>query len=126
MSSRYRLLLVNVPSLLRDIVLDAVAKQGHFEVIHFDASQQAAPLPGQPDVVLAGTMAEEDEVIVSALQSKWPSAQVLTLRHSNGNVALYETWRRRKRKESIALPEVLAELYDAAKQGREFSGDSVL
>jgi hypothetical protein len=124
MASRYRLLLVNVPSLLRDIVLDAVAEHGQFEVIRSDADQPAASLSVLPDVVLAGTIADTDEVVVSALQSKWPGAQVLTLRHSSGNVALHETWRRSLRKESLALPEVLAELHAAARRGREFSGDA--
>jgi hypothetical protein len=122
MATPYRLLLINVPSLLRDIVLDAIAEYGQFEVIHSDADQPAASLSVQPDVVLAGTIVDADEVVVSALQCKWPAAQVLTLQHSSGNVALYETWRRNLHKESLALPEMLAELHAAARRCREFSG----
>lgn len=124
MAPRYRLLLVNVPNLLRDIVIDAIAEHEQFEVVSSESDQPADSLALQPDVVLAGTMNEADEVVVSALQSKWPAAQVLTLRHSSGDVELHETWRRSLHKGSLAVPEALAELLAAARRGREFSGST--
>jgi hypothetical protein len=124
MASRYRLLLVNLPSLLRDIVVDAIAENEQFEVVPSDPDQPADSLAVQPDVVLAGTISEVDELVVSALQSKWPAAQVLTLRHSSGDVELHETWRRSLHKGSLAVPEALAELLAAARRGREFSGSA--
>lgn len=76
-----RILLLEVPKLLRDILERAIRLRDGLEVIRdtrpiFQALRESGPVP---DVVVLGLTAEDDAPLVSAVLSRWPLVRVITV-----------------------------------------------
>ena len=76
-----RILLLEVPKLLRDIFERAIRLRDGFEVIRdtrpmFQALRESGPVP---DVMVLGLTAEDDAPLVPVVLSRWPLARVITV-----------------------------------------------
>ena len=85
-----RILLLEVPKLLRDILELTIRLRDGFEVIRdtrpaLQALKESGPVP---DVVVLGLSAEDDAPLVPVVLSRWPLAQVITVSEGGKNVEL--------------------------------------
>ena len=115
MNARARVLLLEVPKLLRDILQHATRNEDDFEL-----ETETEPATS-PDVVILGLTAAEDVTLVSALFARWPSAQVLTVMHAGGDVVAYELSPRRQTLGEISPAEILLSLRNSMRRKRELA-----
>jgi chemotaxis response regulator CheB len=76
-----RILLLEVPKLLRDILERAIRQRDGFELIRDARPALKALTEGgpAPDVVVLGLSAEDDAPLVPVVLSRWPLARVITI-----------------------------------------------
>ena len=90
MGEPVRILLLEIPQLLRDMLAQAIQVHGDCELIK--GTKRALELPEQmvsPDVVILGLMAAEDATLVAPLLARWPGAHVMTLAPVGEDVTAY-------------------------------------
>ena len=119
-----RILLLEVPQLLRDILEQAIRRQHDCELLKdtsrgFDRPELAVT----PDVVVLGLQAEDDETLVPALFARWPATQVMTVMGAGDGAAFYELRPRRRRLDHVSPAELVEALRDAARRRRDRSGE---
>ena len=102
MNAPARVLLLEVPKLLRDILQHATRREDDFEL-----ETEVEPRVS-PDVVILGLTAAEDVTLVPALFARWPEAQVLTVTHAGGDVVAYELSPRRQPLGELSPAEIFA------------------
>jgi hypothetical protein len=119
MNAPARVLLLEVPKLLRDILQLATRHEDDFEL-----ETQVEPVLS-PDVVILGITAAEDVTLVPALFARWPCAQVLTVTHAGDDVVAYELSPRRQALGEMSPPEIFAKLRDVVRRKRELTGEAV-
>jgi hypothetical protein len=112
MNAPARVLLLEVPKLLRDILQHATRREDDFEL-----ETEVEPRVS-PDVVILGLTAAEDVTLVPALFARWPDAQVLTVTHTGGDVVAYELSPRRQPLGELSPSEIFAKLRDALRRKR--------
>ena len=115
MNARARILLLEVPKLLRDILQHATRNEADFEL----ETETEPPLA--PDVVILGLTAAEDVTLVPTLFARWPGAQVLTVMHSGGDVVAYELSPHRRPLGEISPTEILVALRESVRRKRELA-----
>jgi DNA-binding NarL/FixJ family response regulator len=87
-----RVLLLEVPQLLRGILEHAIQLQNGCELVK-DTRRALQMLKDQgaaPDIVVLGLSAAEDATLVPALFARWPSAQVITVMQSGEEANVYQ------------------------------------
>lgn len=119
MTAPLRVVLLEVPRLLRDVLEHAIHQDGGCELV--GASGGAATPADQqpPDMVILGLTADEDATLVPALFARWPRAQVLTVAPTGGAAALYELRRRRRQLGEVSPSELVRTLRDAVQHSRD-------
>lgn len=87
-----RILLLELPKLLREILEQATLKCGG-EVIRDlrDAARALSEGGPTPDVVVLGLSDKEDAPLVSAVLSRWPLAEVITLSSDASETVIYRS-----------------------------------
>jgi hypothetical protein len=115
MNARARILLLEVPKLLRDILQHATRNE-----VDFELETEAEP-PVPPDVVILGLTAAEDVTLVPTLLARWPRAQVLTVMHADGDVVVYEISPHCRPLGEISPAEILVVLRESVRRKRELA-----
>jgi len=118
MNAPARVLLLEVPKLLRDILQHATRHEDDFEL-----ETEVEPVVS-PDVVILGLTAAEDLTLVPALLARWPCAQVLTVTHTGGDVVAYEFNPRRQALGEMSPAEIFAKLRDTVRRKRELAREA--
>ena len=88
-----RVLLDDIPPLLRSIIVDALAERADIELIAGDAATQ--PDPSRVDVVLTGASDPHDASRAARLLSAWPSSRILLVASSGRQAVMYELYPRK-------------------------------
>lgn len=107
-----RVLLLEVPQLLRGILEHAIQQQSDCELVSgarrdFESGPERIE---PPDVVILGITVAEDTMLVPALLARWPGAQVMTVMQRGDEAAVYELRPRRRVLEQVSPEEILASL----------------
>ncbi len=87
-----RILLLEVPELLRGILEHVIQLQGGCE-LQTDTRPMLQMLNDQgatPHLIILGLSAVEDATLVPALFARWPSAQVMTVARGGEEASVYE------------------------------------
>jgi DNA-binding NarL/FixJ family response regulator len=88
--SNIRVLIGDAPTMLRDILEQAIANEPDMELIH----EPAAPAPGRaeqaPDVVIAGVSECDPGEGARTLLGRWPGSHVLMITARGQKVLRYE------------------------------------
>jgi hypothetical protein len=121
-----RVLLLEVPKLLRHILEHRIQQEADYELVVDSAaiSQMGSSHAMSPDVIIVGLRAATDKPLLSALFTKWPGAQVLTIMQTDGEVAVYEINPQRQPVGDKSLGEILTELRNSVQRRRELSEES--
>ncbi len=92
-----RVMLLEMPQLLRDIFEHAIEQRGDCEVLKDGngVHRQAVSDPS-PDIVVLGLGAIEDTKLVPALLTRWPHAQIVTVMATGDQATAYEVTTRRR------------------------------
>jgi hypothetical protein len=86
---RVRLLLREVPLMLRSIIVDALFNQPQVELLDDDVSRP--PLAADDvDVVLVGAADPHDFEKASSLLAEWPKSRILVVASSGRDAVMYE------------------------------------
>jgi hypothetical protein len=117
MNARARILLLEVPKLLRDILQHATRNEVDFELE--SETEPATP----PDVVILGLAAAEDVTLVPTLFARWPAAQVLTVMNTGGDVVAYELSPQPRPLGELSPAEILVALRESIRRRRELAGE---
>jgi hypothetical protein len=115
-----RVLLLEVPPLLRGVLEHAVQVQSGWELLK-DARRSAARLIDQqvpPDIIILGLTAAEDTTLVAALFARWPTAHVMTVMQGGRDAAVYELRLRRQEIGEPSPDEIVATLREAVDRSR--------
>jgi DNA-binding NarL/FixJ family response regulator len=89
-NERVRVLLLEVPRLLRDIIEHSVNAAGGCEVLTELEPCRNGIAAAQPDIVILGLASGSDATLIPALFARWPDAQVLTVTNDGSEAAAYE------------------------------------
>jgi DNA-binding NarL/FixJ family response regulator len=118
---RVRVLLLEVPRLLRDILEQAMQGSPECEVMK-DLDTGAAGSEGlPPDVVILGLTGDEDTTLVPTLFARWPRARIMTV--GQGDAAtLYELRPNRRVLGQISASEMAETLRDVVRRGWDEAG----
>jgi hypothetical protein len=88
-SSKVRVLLQDVPLMLREIVENALLRQPDMVLMRDARAAAHAADATVPDVVLVGTTTPQDPRTATALLNRWPRARVLMLATSGKVAVMY-------------------------------------
>ena len=111
MNSPARVLLLEVPQLLRGILEHAIRRHGDCEM----QTEHAGP----PDFVILGLTDTEDATLLPGLFARWPRAQVMTLMQAGDDAAVYELHLGRRALGPVSPAEILDTLREAVQRRRE-------
>jgi DNA-binding NarL/FixJ family response regulator len=120
-----RVLLLEVPMLLRGILEHAIQQEPDYELIvdGTTALPTGSEQPTSPDVVIVGLTAVEDMPLLSALFARWPGAHVLTIMQTDGKAAVYELTFQRQILGDMSPFEILSTLRDSVRRKHELCED---
>jgi DNA-binding NarL/FixJ family response regulator len=115
---RVRVLLLEIPRLLREILAQAIDADGGCELL--TESGSAWPIDGKtrPDIVILGLIAEGDAALVPALFACWPRAQVVTVMQAGNAAAVYELRPTHRLLGEMSPTEIVQTLRDAVRRNR--------
>jgi DNA-binding NarL/FixJ family response regulator len=94
--SNIRVLIRDAPTMLRDILEQAISNEPGMEVIPEPVVPRQAPVdrPPSPDVVVVGVADSEPVERARGLLVRWPGSQVLLITARGHRVLRYELWPR--------------------------------
>jgi DNA-binding NarL/FixJ family response regulator len=120
-----RVLLLEVPMLLRGILEHAIQQEPDYELIvdGTTALPTGSEQPTPPDVVIVGLTAVEDMPLLSALFARWPGAHVLTIMQTDGEAAVYKLTSQRQILGDMSPLEILSRLRDSVRRKHELCED---
>jgi DNA-binding NarL/FixJ family response regulator len=115
-----RILLLEMPQLLRSILEHAIQVQSDCELLRgtprgFQMLEQTTP----PDVVILGLTAADDATLVPALFARWPMTQVMTVMQAGDEAAVYELRTRRRALGQLSPAEIVDALRDSVHRSRD-------
>ena len=121
MKEPMRVLLLEVPQLLRGILEHTIEQQSDCELLKGARhdSGLGAKRTESPDVVILGVTAAEDTTLVPALFARWPWAQVMTVMQAGDEATVYELRPRRRVMGQMSPDEIVAALRAAVHRSRE-------
>lgn len=123
-----RVLLLQMPRLLRGILEHAIQVHGDCELMSGTArgSQVLAEQTIPPDIVILGLSAAEDATLVPALFSRWPQAQVMTVMQEGDDATAYELRPCRTVLGQMSAAEIVETLREAVRRRRERPQEQVM
>ncbi len=118
-----RVLLLEMPQLLRGILEDAVQTHGDCTLLKHTGRVFAALTEQMvsPDIVILGLTAAEDATLVPALFARWPRAQVMTVMQTGNDAAAYELRPLRVALGQMSPAEIVEKLREAVYLSRDMS-----
>lgn len=88
--SAFRVLVLNMPTLLSDLISGAMANHSDIEILH---EVDLAPLESKresPDVVIVGRAESHGDYAASVLLARWPQSLVVAIASGGRGVLMYE------------------------------------
>ena len=82
-----RVLVIDMPEILRGIIEDAIASEPDMQLVRPRWRMAAG---GEPDVVIVGTPRAEDVDGAEAMLARWPRSRVLMVATSGRHTVMYE------------------------------------
>src|SRR5262245_38765674 len=113
-------LLLELPSLFRDILERAIYDDSRCELVK-DVDPTAMRGEISPDVIVLGLRANEDATLVPALLARWPCTQVITVMQDGDAAVIHELQTRRQELGELSAPEIVGMLRDAVERSRHGS-----
>jgi hypothetical protein len=110
-------LLLELPSLFRDILERAIYDDSRCELVK-DVDPTARRGDISPDVIVLGLRANEDATLVPALLARWPSTHVITVMQDGDAAVIHELQTRRQELGELSAPEIVGMLRDAVERSR--------
>jgi hypothetical protein len=115
-----RVLLLEMPQLLRDILEDEFQKRSDCElvrdgrgVLRLMTERVVAPV-----VVIIGLTAREDEALVPAVFARWPGAHVMTVTPTGNDVVVYELTPKQEELAPMSPAGIVDTLRNAVRRSR--------
>jgi DNA-binding NarL/FixJ family response regulator len=120
-----RILLVEMPQLLREILAQAIQGRSECELLKGSARglRSLTEQTASPDVVILGLTAAEDTTLVPALLTRWPGAQVMTLMPAGQDVTAYELTPHERELGKLSPGEIVDSLCEAISRKRALTQD---
>lgn len=84
-----RVLLLELPPLLRDIIQHSVNAAGGFELVT-ELDQRRSGIAAAPDFVVLGLASDGDAMLVPVIHARWPDALVLAVMTDGSETVAYE------------------------------------
>jgi DNA-binding NarL/FixJ family response regulator len=121
-----RVLLLEIPQLLRGLLEHAMQAQGALdELKDAPCALEVVKEPDvSPDVVILGLTAAGDTTLLSALFGRWPHAQVMTLTPAGHDAALYELRVGRQALGAVSPAEIVQTVCEAVRRKRALPAES--
>lgn len=122
MNGPLRVLLLEVPQLLRGILEHAIQQQSDCELLkgaRRDLGLKAERTEPPPDAVILGVTGVEDTTLVLALFARWPAAQLMTVMQTGDETTVYELRPRRRALGQMSADEMVDALRAAVHRNRE-------
>lgn len=121
MKESVRVLLLEMPQLLRGILEHAIQLHSDCELVKDTrgAFQMLTDRTVAPDVVIMGLTAAEDATLVPALFAHWPTAQIMTVMQAGDDAAVYELRPSRRALGQMSPAEIVEVLREAVHRRRE-------
>jgi len=118
-----RVLLLEVPQLLRDILEHEIGIRSDCRLLK-GAAYELEPEPererdGPPDIVILGLTVVEDCTLVPALFARWPLAQVMTVTQTGDEATVWELRPRRRALGQMSPAQMVDELHAAVDARRQ-------
>jgi len=88
--SPFRVLILNTPTLLGDLLADAMTHQTDFTVIKERDFTRAEYAAAAPEVVVVGRSVPYQEDAASVLLARWPQSLVVTIADGSRGAIVYE------------------------------------
>jgi DNA-binding NarL/FixJ family response regulator len=124
-SGPVRVLLLELPHLLRDILEHAIKAQDDCELLT-DMAKGFETLTKQivpPDIVVLGLTEAQDATLVAALLARWPQTRVLTVMQSGDDATVYELRPHSRVFREISPSGIVHTLCQAVHESRALSGE---
>jgi hypothetical protein len=115
-----RVLLLEMPQLLREILEHEVHKRSDCELMK-DGRGALRLLTERiiaPDVVIIGLTAREDEALVPAVFARWPGAQVMTVMPTGTDAVVYELTPKQEELAPMSPAGIVDTLSNAVRRSR--------
>ena len=120
MKAPVRVLLLEMPQLLRGILERAIQIDGDCEL--WSDSRLEVPLTSThttaPDIVMLGLTVAQDAPLVPALLARWPGTQVMTVTQAGEEAVVYELRPRRRSLGQMSPAEIVGTLREAVLERR--------
>jgi DNA-binding NarL/FixJ family response regulator len=116
-----RVLLLEVPHLLREILEQAIQVDDECELVTDPDVTATFGDRIVPDVVVLGLTAEGDATLVPALLARWPRARVVTVMPHGDAATIYELRPDRRMLDEMSPTEIVNALRHAVRCGRRGS-----
>jgi DNA-binding NarL/FixJ family response regulator len=114
-----RVLLLELPHLLRDILEQAIRQQADCELLK--DIRELEVLMGQtmpPDVVVLGLTEEQDAALVATLLARWPMTQVVTVTQGGDDAMAYELRPHRRTLGQVSAADIVRTLRQVVHESR--------
>ena len=102
-----RVLLLEVPLLLREILEQAVGADDELELLKGPDPIATSEPPLSPDIVILGLTTAEDTTLVPALFARWPRIRIVTLTQQGDAAEVYDLQPRRRMKGQMSATEIV-------------------
>jgi len=119
MRETVRVLLLEMPLLLRGILEHAIQLRSDCELLRVTSGPLQLLTEQAPDVVIMGLTATEDATLVLALFARWPGTQVMTVVPAGNDAVVYELKPHRRALGQMSPTEIVDALREAVHRNRE-------
>ena len=86
----FRVLILNTPTLLGDLLVEAMMYQSDFSVIRERDFTRAEYAAAAPDVVVVGRSVPDQEYAASVLLARWPRSLVVAIADGSRGAVVFE------------------------------------
>jgi DNA-binding NarL/FixJ family response regulator len=127
MNSSVRVLMIDMPPLLRQILEHAISQDSDFQLVPEAPAASATPVNthSRVDAVIVGSEADDAARQASALLDRWPKAQVVVVTAAGRDAALYELRPHRTQLGTLSPVEAVTAIRDAVWRRRSSNGTSM-
>jgi DNA-binding NarL/FixJ family response regulator len=115
---KIRVLVRDVPQLVRDVLSHAISNQPDMELIPAPNAPAMPIVTLAPDVVVVGTKRSDDMRDVTSTLWRWPQSQVLMITVDGHQAALYELQPQRTDLGELSPTEVVDSIRSAVRRRR--------
>ena len=119
MRDTVRVLLLEMPLLLRGILEHAIQRHSDCELLKVTGGPLLLTEQTMaPDVVIMGLTASDDTALVPALFARWPGTQVMTVLAAGNDAVVYELKPQQRALGQMSPAEIVDTLRDTVRRNR--------